>query len=72
MLTDSRGEFILRLGSKPQNQKLFSGDASETNDWIGSARTEEDLQKRTSTVARLVEDIGGKVGNTTFIMKITA
>ncbi|EJD03134.1 GTP-binding protein 1 [Fomitiporia mediterranea MF3/22] len=62
LLTNQKGEHILRLGARPQRSQLFSGNASTiADDWTGTPRTEDDLAKLCGEVTRLVEEIGGKV-----------
>ncbi|KAL5528302.1 hypothetical protein ACEPAF_7438 [Sanghuangporus sanghuang] len=62
LLTNHKGEYILRLGSRPNHSKLFSGDASTgAEGWIGAPRTETELQRLCGEIATLVEEIGGKV-----------
>lgn len=62
LLTNHKGEYILRLGARPHHSQLFAGDASTSSDgWIGTPRTEDELQKLCGEVSRLVEEVGGKV-----------
>ncbi|THH07494.1 hypothetical protein EW145_g3336 [Phellinidium pouzarii] len=61
-LTSHKGEYILRFGSCPPHTLLFFGDASTSADgWIGTPRSEKELQQLCREVIRLVEEIGGKV-----------
>ncbi|KAI5123663.1 hypothetical protein M0805_001692 [Coniferiporia weirii] len=62
LLTSHRGEYILRFGALPPHTSLFSGNASTSADgWLGTPRTENELQQLCGEVSRLVEEVGGKV-----------
>ncbi|TFY53643.1 hypothetical protein EVG20_g10023 [Dentipellis fragilis] len=62
VLTQSRGELILRIGSRPPQAKLFAGEDLAANEgWIGVNRSDAQLQSLKENIARAVEDIGGKM-----------
>lgn len=62
LITSHRGEYILRIGSRPPHASLFAGEyVSGPTGWNGIARTTADLQHLCVEVTRTVEELGGKV-----------
>ncbi|KAG5642223.1 hypothetical protein DXG03_003392 [Asterophora parasitica] len=61
LLTQHRGEYVLRLGMQPPHAHLFAGDLTDESDgWVGVQRTEEELDLLKERVTRTVEEVGGK------------
>ncbi|KZT08320.1 P-loop containing nucleoside triphosphate hydrolase protein [Laetiporus sulphureus 93-53] len=61
LLTQRRGEYLLRLGAHPPHGKLFLNGASATSDqWRGATRTVDELATLRKEVSKIVEEVGGK------------
>lgn len=63
LLTRHRGEYVFRLGSRPTNTRLYNGAAATEGDegWLGTQRSEEELNTLKEQLNNAVEDVGGKV-----------
>jgi hypothetical protein len=62
LITQHRGEYVLRIGEQPPHVQLFAGDLSdESNGWSGVPRTEGELDILTDAITKPVEEVGGKV-----------
>lgn len=63
LLTQHRGEYVLRIGEQPSRAKLFAGEVSDDVDgWAGVPRTVRELDFLKDEIIRTVEEVGGKVG----------
>ncbi|KAF8070140.1 GTP-binding protein 1 [Lyophyllum atratum] len=61
LLTQHRGEYVLRIGMQPSHAHLFTGELSDASDsWTGVPRTEQDLDLLRERVMKTVEEVGGK------------
>ncbi|KAF5385788.1 hypothetical protein D9615_002552 [Tricholomella constricta] len=61
LLTQHRGEYVLRLGMQPAHAHLYAGDLTDGSDgWTGVPRTEEELDLLKERITRTVEEVGGK------------
>lgn len=61
LLTRGRGEMILRLGSRPQNSKIFAGESISREDGVsGIPRTAAELGTLRDRVTQVVDEIGVK------------
>ncbi|KAG6866344.1 hypothetical protein C0991_005265 [Blastosporella zonata] len=61
LLTQHRGEYVLRIGSQPSHAHLFAGDLTDASDgWTGTARTVEELDTLKEKLTHAVEEVGGK------------
>jgi hypothetical protein len=71
LLTRNRGEFIFRLGQRPPNAILFNPQSKEqpakTDEWLGVARTPDEINMLRKELTNLVEEVGGKVCLSPFI-----
>lgn len=64
LLTRGRGEFIFRIGARPQHVKLFTGDTITAADSAGgTVRTAEELDVLKAAINEVVDEIGGKVSS---------
>jgi hypothetical protein len=62
LLTQHRGEYVLRIGLHPPHAALFGGELNDDADgWIGVNRSIADLDFLQVEIARTVEEVGGKV-----------
>lgn len=62
LLTQHKGEYVLRIGSQPSHTHLFEGGLTDASDgWIGSPRTVEELDILKKQVPKVAEEVGGKV-----------
>ena len=62
LMTTHRGEYVLRLGRRPLHATLFGTDSSTSADgWIGTPRSDEELNVMVEETVRIVEDVGGRV-----------
>jgi hypothetical protein len=65
LLTRNRGEYIFRLGQRPPNSVLFNPQSKEqpikTDEWLGFARTTDEIDMLRKELTNLVEEVGGKV-----------
>lgn len=62
LITQHRGEYVLRIGEQPLHTHLFAGDLSEdSGDWSGIPRTEGELDLLRDAITKTVEEVGGKV-----------
>lgn len=65
LITSHRGEFILRMGSRPPHESLFLGESvtvsSGQTGWHGIPRMDSELSQLCGEVNRTVEELGGKV-----------
>ncbi|KAF9460688.1 P-loop containing nucleoside triphosphate hydrolase protein [Collybia nuda] len=61
LITQHRGEYVLRIGEQPQHAQLFTGEFSEdSNGWTGIRKSEDELDLLKDAVIRTVEEVGGK------------
>ncbi|GLB37063.1 putative elongation factor Tu GTP binding domain [Lyophyllum shimeji] len=61
LLTQHRGEYVLRIGMQPLHARLFAGELTDSSDgWTGVPRTEQDLDLFKERITRTVEEVGGK------------
>ncbi|RDB16788.1 GTP-binding protein 1 [Hypsizygus marmoreus] len=61
LITQHRGEYVLRIGMQPSQAQLLAGDVSDTGDgWSGIPRTEQDLDMFKERITKTVEEVGGK------------
>ncbi|KAG6880330.1 hypothetical protein C0992_011079 [Termitomyces sp. T32_za158] len=61
LLTQHKGEYVLRVGSQPSHTLLFEGNVSDDADgWTGTSRTVEELDILKEQVLKVVEEVGGK------------
>ncbi|KAJ8519925.1 hypothetical protein ONZ45_g3159 [Pleurotus djamor] len=61
LITQHHGEYIFRIGARPVHAKLFTGDLSVDSDgWVGTSRTDEEVDYLIEAVASVVEEVGGK------------
>ncbi|KAG1716401.1 hypothetical protein ID866_753 [Astraeus odoratus] len=62
LLTQRRGEYIIRIGVQPPPTILFGEEpVDNAPDWTGISRTREDIDVCLAGMEEVVEDIGGKV-----------
>jgi hypothetical protein len=62
LITQHRGEYVLRIGEQPSRAKLFAGEVSDDADgWSGVPRTVQELDFLRDGIIRTVEEVGGKV-----------
>lgn len=62
LMTQHRGEYILRIGSQPSQTNVFSPTLNDDADgWIGTERTEEEAVFLRDEILRTVDEVGGKV-----------
>ncbi|KAG6844560.1 hypothetical protein H0H87_005902 [Tephrocybe sp. NHM501043] len=62
LLTQHRGEYVLRIGLQPSHTHLFAGDLTDASDgWAGITRTIEELNRLKGQVTHIVEEVGGKI-----------
>lgn len=65
LLTQHYGEYVFRIGQQPSHADLFSGDLNdESSGWTGTSRTVEQIDALREAVSSTVEEVGGKVFNT--------
>jgi hypothetical protein len=63
LITQHRGEYVLRIGEQPPRAQLFAGGLSDDTDgWSGVPRTVQELDLLKDGIIRTVEEVGGKVG----------
>ncbi len=63
LLTQNSGEYVFRIGQEPPHAELFSGELNEDSaDWSGSSRSVEEIGKLYEQLSKVVEEVGGKVG----------
>ncbi|KAG5342991.1 hypothetical protein C0989_005942 [Termitomyces sp. Mn162] len=61
LLTQHKGEYVLRTGSQPSHTHLFEGNLTDVSDgWTGTPRTVEELDILKDQVTKVVEEVGGK------------
>ncbi|KAG5715927.1 GTP-binding protein 1 [Termitomyces sp. T112] len=61
LLTQHKGEYVLRTGSQPSHTHLFEGNLTDVSDgWMGTPRTVEELDILKDQVTKVVEEVGGK------------
>ncbi|KAG6828111.1 hypothetical protein H0H92_009161 [Tricholoma furcatifolium] len=61
LLTQHRGEYVLRIGSQPSHTHLFAGDLTDASDgWTGTPRSLEEIDTLKAEVDKIVEEVGGK------------
>ncbi|KAG6874469.1 hypothetical protein C0995_010379 [Termitomyces sp. Mi166 len=61
LLTQHRGEYVLRIGLQPSHTHLFEGNLTDASDgWTGTSRTVEELDILKEQVTKVVEEVGGK------------
>jgi len=60
LLTRHQGEFIFRIGSRPNHAKLYASETLSNDDWTGATRTEEQVGSLENGLSRILEEIGGK------------
>lgn len=71
LLTQRRGEYVLRIGQQPSHTILYAGELTDASDgWTGLERTEQDLDIFKERITKTVEDVGGKVGWPLFVIFI--
>ena len=64
LITQHRGEYVLRVGEQPPRAQLFTGELSDDTDgWSGIPRTVQELDLLKDGIIRTVEEVGGKVGD---------
>lgn len=62
LLTQSNGEYVLRLGQHPSHEELFVGNLSdESPRWSGTPRSIEEIDTLHGNITKIVEEVGGKV-----------
>ena len=62
LLTQTSGEYVLRVGQRPPLTELYAGGLSDdTTGWIGTSRTSEEIEMLITQVTKAVEEVGGKV-----------
>lgn len=62
LLTQSNGEYVLRIGQQPSHTDLFSGELTdESVNWSGTPRTTEEIGTLRTQIIKAVEEVGGKV-----------
>jgi hypothetical protein len=62
LITQHKGEYVLRLGTQPPPVKLFSGEPlDDFVPWTGTGRNFQELETLQRSVTAGVEEIGGKV-----------
>lgn len=62
LLTRCRGEYVFRIGSRPQHDRLFVGEAVTAQDGkLGTTRSLDDLETLCVRLAAAVDELGGKV-----------
>lgn len=61
LITQHRGEYVLRIGMQPSHIHLFAGNLNDASDgWSGIPRTEQDLDQFKEIITKTVEEVGGK------------
>lgn len=63
LVTSHKGEFILRMGSRPPHSLIFTGESSAGSTVYGLPRTDAELHRLSSEISRVMEELGGKVCN---------
>jgi hypothetical protein len=67
LITQHHGEYVFRIGLQPPHAKLFAGDLSDDLEgWTGIARTEQELDAIQQGITTTVEEVGGKVCDSSF------
>ncbi|PPQ67322.1 hypothetical protein CVT25_005906 [Psilocybe cyanescens] len=62
LLTQSNGEYVMRIGQQPSHAELFSGDSTEeSTNWSGTPRTTEEIGILRTQITKAVDEVGGKV-----------
>ena len=62
LLTQQKGEYVLRIGEQPSRAQLFAGELSDDNDgWSGVPRTVRELDLLKDGITSAVEEVGGNV-----------
>ncbi|KAH7888560.1 P-loop containing nucleoside triphosphate hydrolase protein [Phlebopus sp. FC_14] len=62
LMTQYKGEYVFRIGSRPLHQTLFAGETlDDVASWTGVARTEQEVDVLVQELGRAQEDIGGKI-----------
>lgn len=54
----------MKLGAQPPHSALFSGEANgatESDGWIGTHRTKDEMETLCARITRATEEVGGKV-----------
>ncbi|KAL0955907.1 hypothetical protein HGRIS_002099 [Hohenbuehelia grisea] len=60
-ITQRHGEFVFRIGSHPPSTQLYTGLIDDDADgWIGTPRTEEDLDHLYNAITSTAEEAGAK------------
>lgn len=63
LITQHRGEYVFRIGEQPPRAQLFAGEVSgDSEGWSGVPRTVQELDLLRDGITRAVEEVGGKVG----------
>ncbi|EPQ57551.1 P-loop containing nucleoside triphosphate hydrolase protein [Gloeophyllum trabeum ATCC 11539] len=60
LLTRAKGECIFRIGTRPPNTRLFSGEPLDGPGWSGVTRTLEEVDTLCKEVVACTEEVGGK------------
>jgi len=64
LMTQHRGEYVLRIGEQPPRAQLLAGEVSDDADgWSGVPRTVQELDLIRDRITQTVEEVGGKVGS---------
>lgn len=64
MLTQHRGEFLIRIGKHPSHAQLFSGEPipdDPGDGWYGTPRSQEEMELIRAGLESVVDEVGGKV-----------
>ncbi|OAX41058.1 GTP-binding protein 1 [Rhizopogon vinicolor AM-OR11-026] len=62
LITGHKGEYILRIGSRPPHTSLFAGEGvDKITGWSGLPRTDTEVTSLRLSVNKVVEELGGKV-----------
>ncbi|KAF8893332.1 GTP-binding protein 1 [Infundibulicybe gibba] len=61
LITQHHGEYVLRIGSHPPHEGLFSGQLSDdSGGWIGTARTVQEIDMLRQNITSALDEVGGK------------
>ncbi|KAI0699248.1 GTP-binding protein 1 [Cytidiella melzeri] len=62
LLTHNRGEYIFRIGSRPQHEQLFSGELITAEDGaVGESVSSEELKTISARLAVAADELGAKM-----------